>query len=305
MPAEKISILTCFRDSRPTAEMYLRSLLAAEAKLGWAERVEYILIDDHSGERWQIPELLGEFRSLSRSSNITLLYFTRHMHFNYGVSLGLSLARGDVVLFFSHDMSIPADCITTLLEASAAYAEIGMIRPRSRHMDGAAELQIEPQPPPQTPEQADHFAAAVRKQFGLTIAATDTFICDAALYTRAVIERIGVFDPRYFGFWGDIDYGLRAQRAGLEHGIALGAWLHHVGKGSALDPTTQAQALAQQCADATAAYALFRGKWNPSLPEDFREANPRDIAALRGAPANGFDLFQPPLKLDAQIVQVL
>ena len=46
-----------------------------------------------------------------------------------------------------------------------------------------------------------------------------------------LLDKVGTFDPRYFGYFGDIDFGLRVQRGGLKMVCAKGAWLWHEGAG--------------------------------------------------------------------------
>lgn len=43
----------------------------------------------------------------------------------------------------------------------------------------------------------------------------DTFNGNIVLVTAAAVARIGILDPQFFHSFGDIDYGLRARRAGI------------------------------------------------------------------------------------------
>jgi N-acetylglucosaminyl-diphospho-decaprenol L-rhamnosyltransferase len=54
------------------------------------------------------------------------------------------------------------------------------------------------------------------------------FACGNGLSVRReVIERIGGFDASYFNYYEDVDFCLRARRAGFELALASGAALHH------------------------------------------------------------------------------
>ena len=105
---------------------------------------------------------------------------------------------------------------------------------------------------------------------------------------REVIDKIGVFDTRFFGFWSDIDYGIRVQRAGWRHGIAAGAWLYHFGKAAGLEPeATGGEAVAKAAitsVEADAAYAIFRRN---GLPPSREAGRFQDAAMSRpsGRPA--------------------
>ncbi|WP_380784385.1 glycosyltransferase family 2 protein [Sphingomonas sp. R86520] len=54
-----------------------------------------------------------------------------------------------------------------------------------------------------------------RVEPGADLAAVDTFNGNIVLVPRAVVDRIGINDPAYHHNLGDMDYGLRASRAGI------------------------------------------------------------------------------------------
>jgi GT2 family glycosyltransferase len=54
------------------------------------------------------------------------------------------------------------------------------------------------------------------------LARVDTFNGNIVLVPREVVEEIGLNDPRYFHNLGDVDYGLRATRAGIEARLVQG-----------------------------------------------------------------------------------
>lgn len=56
----------------------------------------------------------------------------------------------------------------------------------------------------------------------------DSFLTgDAFLVTREVINKIGTFDPFFFGYFADHDYGVRARIAGFDLVLAQGAYAYH------------------------------------------------------------------------------
>ena len=71
----------------------------------------------------------------------------------------------------------------------------------------------------------DRYALSDRKD----IADRLDFIHGAScLITRALIEKIGTFDPRLFFFYEDVEYSLRAKNAGFALNWAPGAVVRHV-----------------------------------------------------------------------------
>jgi len=225
----------------------------------------------------------------------------------------MSVARGSAVLFISHDMVIAPACIRALLETAASDASIGVIRPVSPHMDCSRERQVTV--PSTTPlrEQRDvnAFSSFIARYHGTAVQEPTFFIGDAMLITRGAIERIGVFDTRFFGFMADIDYGVRARRAGLRVVTALGAWLYHEGSGTRKNTAKTAGVAAEESlarrlkAEVETAWAAFRQKWDPALPDDFQKITKEQMARLIAAPpASQFELREPPLAMDPSIWDV-
>ena len=95
---------------------------------------------------------------------------------------------------------------------------------------------------------------------------------DAILVKRSLIERIGVLDLRFFGYFGDIDYGVRAHLAGFKLICAKGAWLFREGSGHvkhemAVQALTMDEACDRRMAMVEPAYQEFRKKWKLATPE--------------------------------------
>jgi len=169
-------------------------------------------------------------------------------------------------------------------------------------------------PPPATETFNDvaAFAQQVRDQHGGEAVDWPMLIGDAMYVTRAAIDRIGVFDTRFYGFMSDIDYGIRLHRAGFRHVIARGAWLSHEGNGTAkataaaggMDVRQQGQAMLDLVA---AAYEQFRLKWGfENFPPHFREMRRHHFDALHAMPGElPGDGFQPSLKLNDDVAEVV
>jgi GT2 family glycosyltransferase len=298
-----ISIAVLTHQARPFAANCLSSLLGSVKSLGMENAVEYILIDDCSDPAIGMMDLFQEVRR-STTANVQIIRFKKHQHYAYGVALAFSLARGENVLFFSHDMIIPPSCLQVLLHIAAADASFGILRCRSRHMDFNPELQLIPPVPMQAYQHVNAFGESAAKYFGGLVTETGLLIGDSMLVKRAVIDRIGVFDTRFFGLMADIDYGLRAQRAGFKHGVPLGAWLHH--EGEVVTKQILAAGGPNPASNIHGPYKVFREKWDPTLPENFFELGSVDrLLNLRtNNRLTPEQFFQPPLAIDPQVCEV-
>jgi len=159
-------------------------------------------------------------------------------------------------------------------------------------------------------EDAEAFACEVREKFGGQVVGWPAWIGDAMLVRREVIAKIGGMDPRFYGYWADIDYGVRVQRAGWRHGIAAGAWLHHSGSASGLEdappPDEAPRRHEELTSDSSATYALPRHKWGEELlPAEMGQLDAAHRRALRAVPAGeGLD-YHPPAQVAAGGVEEL
>ena len=64
---------------------------------------------------------------------------------------------------------------------------------------------------------------------GGTLKATEEFLTgDAFMVTRQLIKKIGGYDPLFYGYFSDHDYGIRARIAGLSTLLAPGAYAFHL-----------------------------------------------------------------------------
>jgi hypothetical protein len=103
---------------------------------------------------------------------------------------------------------------------------------------------------------------------------------DAVLIQRALVNKIGVMDLRFFGYFGDVDYGMRAHLAGFKLVCAKGAWLLHQSGGHVrreIELNRErdfAAARARRMALVQAAYGEFRDKWSNQLPEQYDGSKP-------------------------------
>ena len=145
------------------------------------------------------------------------------------------------------------------------------------------------------------FSSYVANYYGDFFVEDNLLSGDAVLIKRSVIDAIGVMDTRFFGYFGDADYGLRVQRAGYKLVCAKGAWLYHVGAGHVRQESVdkkEAMDIAHQKRMnlVQLAYRKFREKWEMSLPELYPGVLAIDFRKLRGKKVE-FDEYQAPLEI--------
>jgi len=308
-----VTVVVLFRNAPRLARNCLRAL---RGSVGTTVE-EVLLIDDCSEPGRDVLPLLTSFRAELATATprtaVRIVRFRRPMHYGLGLAYALSIARRDTaVLFLSHDMMLTPACLRAMTAVIAADREVGIVRPSSQHMDWAKPLTIAPPAPIETFEAASAFADDVYKQFINGAFEWPMLIGDAMQIRRAVIDRIGVFDPQFPTYMGDIDYGIRAARAGFRHVIARGAWLHHEGNGTAKETATAGgESVLQQgrrmLAMVEESYARFRQKWGEAnFPPHFRDMRRQHFEALHALPGRlSGDAFVPQLTMSDDIGEMI
>jgi GT2 family glycosyltransferase len=258
--------------------------------------------------------LFAPFRGACRGWPVYAARFRQREHFTAALSHGMALAAdaGSDVLFVSHDMMLTRACVEELfaLRDGQVGQGFGVLRPRSGKMDFATKFALTPPTPVRDQADAEAFAQQVRREAGGQVVGWPALIGDAIFIRREVVEKVGGMDRRFYGYWADVDYGVRVQRAGWRHGIAAGAWLHHSGGASGKeDAPTSAEAQRrheEMLRDSRTAYERFRQKWGEHLlPAEMGELDIPHLRSLRTVPA-GPDLgYHPAARLAADLVEEL
>src|SRR6266542_2437379 len=207
-----LSIVVPVRNSRTYVSNCLRSIIDTLDRLRMWERSEVVLMDDDSDPADQIPELFRSFKQSARCEVIAFKFKTRQ-HYSRACAVGFSLTQGNSILLLSHDMVMTPPYLRTLMEVAALDPAYAIVRGTSPHVDMYPEHQIVAPLAYRVYDDIVAFSEYVAKCYGLTHVEDPRLCGDSFLMQRAVMEKIGVMDSRYYGNFGDLEYGRRAQRA--------------------------------------------------------------------------------------------
>lgn len=268
-----LSIIVPARNSHNFTTYCLGTILHSVTKLNLS--AEFILIDDASDPEERILDVFRQHRANAVGHSCKIVRSHKHQHYSGVFSIGLNLAMRDVIFFVSNDMFVTPTFMEGLLLVSAISREFGIVRGTSNHTDSHPEHVV---PPPEGTRTYPEIEAFSRSVFGANAArfTEDRVLSgDAVLIKRALVERIGVLDLRFFGFFGDVDYGMRAHLAGFKMVCAKGAWLYHEGSGHVKREVEKIagatwdtrQAARMKLVDE--GYQEFRKKWNIEHPASF------------------------------------
>jgi GT2 family glycosyltransferase len=306
-----ISVVIPARNARPLTLNCLNSLLSTFRQLNWSSGdVEFILIDDNSDPEQMIVEAYKDFRRQT-ASQVTIVRFKERRYYGWGCAYGFSRAKGSAALFISYDMAITPDYIRTLTGVAALDESFGIVRGTSQYVDCFPQYQFVPPLPTRSLDDVVNFSAYVAKYHGMAHSEDPLLTGDAMLIKRSVFQKIGCFDTRFpFGYFSDIDFGLRALRAGFKMICAKGAWLHHEGAGAYKDESTTKKidmsiVHAERMKKVDACYKVFRDKWDPSMPPDYSEVRDLSFPNIRNMPKAPVDEYQPFVPTDDPLVEIL
>ena len=132
---------------------------------------------------------------------------------NVGIAAALE-AGADWVFVLNEDTVLAPECITALIEAGEQDARTGIVGPMVYHHDEPGVIQSAGGRLSRTWESFHEGENATdRGQFSAPRSVEWISGC-AILVRREVIEQIGAIDARYFYYWEETEWCLRAGRAG-------------------------------------------------------------------------------------------
>lgn len=206
MNRRRVTVILACHNRRETTLRALRSLDPSRAPFD----LSVVLFDDGSTDG-TAAAVRAEFPDAVIVSGDGSAFWNGGMHRAWSKALEL---RPDAYLWLNDDVELDADALARLRDA--------WLRAQARHEDGAFVLVGATR----NARGALTYGGMRRKDvpfaFRLerlpetgTLERIDTFNGNIVLVSAPVVERIGILDPGYFHIYGDIDYGLRASRAGI------------------------------------------------------------------------------------------
>jgi len=282
------SIIIPARNSETYTSNCLETALYSVSRLNL--RCEFILIDDASDKGENILDVFSRFRAKAQDHQFKVVRTRMRQHYSGVFSIGLHLSTLDPILFISNDMFVTPHFLKTLHSVSRLSDAFGIVRGTSNFVDTHPEHEVTPPEHPKDYAAVAEFSSKRMEMFGNQYTEDEVLSGDAILIKRSLVQKIGVLDLRFFGYFGDIDYGMRSQLAGFKLICAKGAWLHHEGGGhvkreAEKDHTTVEERRKDRMALVDAAYQEFRRKWNFEHPADY-PSNPKQLPLREIARAN-------------------
>ncbi len=243
---------------------------------------EVVVIDDASPE----PELSAWLRGLAGRGRITLVVHERNAGFVASVNEGMRLHPERDVLLLNSDTEVAGDWLDRISAHGARDPGAGTVTPFSNNATICSyPLFAQPNPLPDGVGTARLDAAFARANAGHAVE-IPTAVGFCMFISRRCLAGVGAFDEDAFGkgYGEEVDFCMRAARAGWRHLLAADTFVFHQGEVSfgigAQDIRNRSQAIVDE------RYPEFQVRVRAFLDADpprmWRE---RATASLSGAPA--------------------
>jgi GT2 family glycosyltransferase/glycosyltransferase involved in cell wall biosynthesis len=218
---------------------------------------ELLVIDDASPDPL-VRDYVDQFASTRTTLPITVLHNAENLGFVGTVNRGLRRAAGDVVILNS-DTAV-TDGWLDRLAAAAALPDVATITPLSSHGSFCTlpESVIEAFALESATPRIDECAAFVRENSLRLLPEVISGVGFCMYITCVALDLCGMFDEETFGrgYGEEVDFCLRASRAGLRHLVDDSTFVYHRGGVSFGD--SQSEGWARSSAIIDARYPFFR-----------------------------------------------
>ena len=256
----------------------LESVLASPTR----HPVEVVVVDDASPE----PAISAYLRALAAQGRITLIAHGENRGFVASVNEGMALHPGRDVTLLNSDTEVAPGWVDRILAHLEADPAIGTVTPFSTNATICSyprTLQSNPMPPGETTASLDAAFALANPGRRIDI---PTAVGFCMTISRRCLDKVGPFDhERYgLGYGEEVDFCMRAARAGFRNVLAGDVFVHHLGEVSFAGTGADRREKAQATVDAL--YPEFQQQLARFIPADPARMMRRraDLARLRREP---------------------
>jgi len=256
----------------------VESVLAAETRTP----AEIVVVDDASPE----PALREWVRALAASGQVRLVSHAENRGFVAAANAGMALARGRDVVLLNSDTEVASGWLDRLRAHATRDATIGTVTPFSTNATICSYPRtLADNPMPRGEDTASLDAAFAAANAG-RCHEIPTGVGFCLLIAGRCLDAVGTFDAQRYGtgYGEEVDFCMRAARAGFRNVAAGDVFVRHVGEVSFGSTGTSRRAAAQETVDRL--YPEFQQRLRAFLPADPLRALRRraDLHRLRRFP---------------------
>ncbi len=210
-----------------TADLTIDCLRSLATEIAVLPGTHVTITDNLSGDE-SVAKLSEAITKNGWSTWASILPLPKNGGFAYGNNEGIrpALSSADIpqyVLLLNPDTIVRAGAVTALVEFMDANPRVGIAGSRLEHLDGEgqrsafrfhtvlSELEHGLRLGPVSKMLTKHIVAP---EIPTTTSPTDWVAGASMIIRRSVIDAIGLMDERYFMYFEEVDFCLRANRAG-------------------------------------------------------------------------------------------
>lgn len=228
----KISVVVPVYSGDAYLSEMLDKLFLSGLRRNAGRRLEIVIVDDRSPLKAETEALAG-----AASAWADVVYHRNQSNLGYmrSANKGLSLATGSRLLLCNSDTRLSPGALDRLEAALDADPRIGMAGPVTNGGYDTPLQQVHDAPPPlesfSDPEFArfDEYGRALAARLLPPVQAL-WLISFCTLIRREVLDSVGPLDEGFkYGYMEELDYGIRARRAGWKLAVAPDAFIFHGG----------------------------------------------------------------------------
>ncbi len=212
-------------------------------------RAANVVLIDNTGTRASAVAVINVARDIFRDADVTMNYLHGHANIGYGAAHNLVMHGGNTHyhLVLNPDVELAADALPIAFRFLGEHAEIGVLAPASRRVDGTREYVCKRYPTvfdlalrgfaPRALRQIfrkrlDHYEMrdlVDRVAADETISPIPAMSGSFMFVRRKAIEATGGFDPGFFLYFEDFDWSVRLNRVTRSVYVPAVQIVHHGG----------------------------------------------------------------------------
>ncbi len=195
-----------------------------------------------------------------RYQNVRYIPIARNIGCAAGNNVGIKEARGEYIIISNADITVLPGTLEVLYDYMQKYTDVGVVGPRLLNPDGTLQESYYRFYQPLTPVYRrlwvgklpfarKHIESFLMKDIVVQGPTDVDSLMGAFLFARrSAVEKVGLFDERFFLYFSDTDWCMRFWQSGYRvvyHGDTILIHLHkrqsaqHMGLGSLRDPVTR------------------------------------------------------------------
>jgi GT2 family glycosyltransferase len=219
-------------------------------------RAANVVLIDNTGTRVSAAAVIKLARDIFRDADVTMNYLHGHANIGYGAAHNLVMHGGNTHyhLVLNPDVELAADALPIAFRFLGEHAEIGVLAPASRRVDGTREYVCKRYPTvldlalrgfaPRALRQLfrkrlDHYEMrdlVDRVASDETISPIPAMSGSFMFVRRKAIEATGGFDPGFFLYFEDFDWSVRLNRVTRSVYVPAVKIVHHGGGAAKKEP---------------------------------------------------------------------